>query len=497
MATIVNDQQALKTTLPPGPRPLPRLGNLLAFRLDSTGYFQHLQRTYGDMVTFHLGKQPFVLLFRPEYVRYVLVENPRIFLNRPVATQGDGAGGSEGLLTIDGEKHRQQRRAVQPAFHKKHIESYVATMTQYTQELLDSWHIGDTVDMSRAMQALTLRIICKCLFSIDLSNQLDNLGNTFTDILGNPAGLLETLFNIRINNPITSYGKRIEAFRRLDMLVDTLIAQRRSDEHEWDDVLAMLLTAPDGEQPGTLSDKQVHDHITTFIAAGHETTAIALAWTFYLLSQHPQVQEKVLHEIRTVLAGRTLTLEDVEQMPYTDWVLNESLRLYPPAWFQARFAAEDFELDGYHFPAGTRFLMSQWVIHRRPDIWGDPEIFRPERWDPENGQKVPPGAFFPFGGGPRTCIGMPFAQFEAKLILTSILQHFTPQPVPGYQPGLNPTITLRPKNNLRVVLYPASTDANSDRWDRFVQLPATTGNMALERQGCLSALLNLFGILRL
>src|SRR5579883_2626934 len=148
MATIVNERQTSRTALPPGPRPLPYVGNLLAFRLDQTGYFQHLQRTYGDMVTFYLGKQPFVLLLRPEYVRYVLVENPRIFLNRPVA---GGSEGSEGLLTIDGEKHRQQRRAIQPAFHKKYLENYVPVMTRYTQELLDTWHVGDTVDMSRAM----------------------------------------------------------------------------------------------------------------------------------------------------------------------------------------------------------------------------------------------------------------------------------------------------------------------------------------------------------
>jgi cytochrome P450 len=449
------------------------------------------------MVTFYLGKQPFVLLFRPEYVRYLLVENPRIFLKRRVATQGGGEGLNEGLLTLDGEKYRQQRRAAQPAFHKKYIESYTAIMTQYTQELLDTWHIGDTIDMSRAMQGLTLRIISKCLFSVDLSNQLDSIGNTFTDILGNPAGALETLFNIRINNTLTSYGKRMEAFRRLDMLVDTLIAQRRSDEHEWNDVLAMLLTAPDGERPGTLNDRQVHDHITTFMVAGHETTAIALAWTFYLLSQHPRVQQKLLDEIRTVLADHALTLEDVDQLPYTDWVWNESMRLYPPAWFQARFAAEDFDLDGYHFPAGTRFLLSQWIVHRHPDIWGDAEVFRPERWDPENGQQIPSGAFFPFGGGPRTCIGMPFAQFEAKLILTSILQRFVPRTLPGYQPDLQPAITLRPKNHLHVTLLPAAADTSTNLWDQRRKLPVGTGNQALERQGCLSTLLHLFGFLRL
>lgn len=372
MATITEEQNQTtpRTTLPPGPRPLPYIGNTLAFQMDQLGYFQRLQRTYGNMATFYLGRTPFVLLFRPEHVRYLLVENPLIFLNRPVATQDD-APGNGGLLTIDGEQHRQQRRAVQPAFHKKRVEGYVATMTEYTQELLDSWHVGETVDMSQAMQALTLRIICKCLFNIDLANQLDLLGSTFNDMIGNPAGALETIFNLRIDNPITSFGKRISAFRRIDTLVYTMIAQRRGDERDHGDVLSMLLASPDGVHPGLLTDRQVHDHITTFLAAGHETTAIALTWTFYLLSQHPEVREKLLREIRSVLGDRPMAVEDIDKLPYTDWVLSESMRLYPPAWFQARMAAEEFEMDGYRFPAGTRFLMSQWVLHRSPEFWSD------------------------------------------------------------------------------------------------------------------------------
>jgi len=465
--------------------------------MDQLGYFQHLQRTYGDMATLYLGKIPFVLLSRPEYIRYLLVENPRNFLNRPVATQGDGTPGNGGLLTIDGEQHRQQRRAVQPAFHKKHIEGYVATMTQHTQELLDGWHMGETVDMSGSMQTLTLRIVSQCLFGIDLSNQLDALGDTFSDMIGNPAGALETIFNVRIDNPITSYGKRMEAFRRIDALVYTLIAQRRGDEHPHNDVLSMLLASPDGEHPELLTDQQVHDHLTTFIAAGHETTAIALTWTFYLLSKHPEVREKLLNEIRTVLGDRPMTMGDMDKLTYTDWVLSEALRLYPPAWFQARFSANEFDLGEYHFPAGTRFLMSQWVMHRLPAIWGDPEAFRPERWDPENGQKVPAGAYFPFGGGPRTCIGMPFAQLEAKLILTMILQRFVPQTEPGYVADLNPTITLRPKNHLRTILLSTSADASSARWERTLQVPSAGDNGAVDRQGCRPAFLNLLSAFRL
>jgi cytochrome P450 len=492
MTTSTQEFQTTKTTLPAGPGKLPYIGNLLSLRQDPLGYLQQLQRTYGNMATIYLGRTPLVLLFRPEYVRYVLVEHPRNFSNTGVL-QENGAAGNEGLLTIDGEKHRQQRRAVQPAFHKKQVESYAAVIEQYTQELLKTWHPGDTVDMSSAMQELTLRIVSKCLFSIDLSNQLDALGDAFNNMIGSSASIAEDVLNIHIDNPITGYGKRRAAARQLDILIYTLIAQRREDEHEHNDVLSMLMSAQNGEEPGMkLTEKQIHDHILTFLAAGHETTAIALVWTFYLLSQHPQVREKLLDEIHSVLADRPPTVEDLARLPYLDWVLNESMRLYPPAWMQMRFVAKDIELDGVPLPKGTLLMLSQWVIHRLPDVWEDPEVFRPERWDPANGQSIRPGAYFPFGGGPRICIGMPFAEMEARLILTTILQHYTPQTVPGYRPGLKPTITLRPKRNLRVTLLPTASNASAAEWKQLIRVPDAFLSEETERKGCRNAILGLF-----
>lgn len=501
MATTAQEAQ---TTLPEGPQPLPVIGNALSFRLDPLGYFQELQRTYGNMTTIYLGRVPIVMLFRPEHVRYVLIENPRNFTNREF-TQGNGGGGGildEGLLTIDGEAHRQQRRAVQPAFHKKRVESYAAIMTEYTQELLKTWHAGDTVDVSRGMQELTLRIVGKCLFNIDLGTQLADLGTAFNGIIGTQPGILETLLNIRIDQPFTSYGKRMNAIRRLDTLIYTLIAQRRGDDQDKGDVLSMLLTAPDGRDAEhadvPLTDKQVHDHIMTFIAAGHETTANALTWTFYLLSEHPQVRDKLLDEIRSVLSGRAPTIEDMPNLPYLDWVLNESMRMYPPAWIQGRPAVEAFELDGVRFPADTMLLLSQWVTHRLPDIWGDPDVFKPERWDPVNGQKLPQGAYFPFGAGPRICIGMPFAQLEAKLILASILQRYTPRTTPGYRAEVSPLITLRPKENLRMMLIPtASESSSSASWEHVLRVPYANQNEGIERRGCRNAFAGIFDILKL
>jgi cytochrome P450 len=233
MATNAQVQQATKIGLPPGPGRLPYLGNLLSLRQDPLGFLQRLQRTYGDMATIYFGKNPAVLLFRPEYVRYVLVEHPRDFTNRG-GLQNDNGGGfaNEGLLTIDGEKHRQQRRAVQHAFHKKHVEGYASIIEQYTQELLKTWYPGDRLDMSRAMQELTLRIVSKCLFSIDLSSQLGPLSDAFDGVIGSSTSMAEDLLNIRIDNTITGYGKRMAATRQLDMLIYTLIAQRRDDDRD-------------------------------------------------------------------------------------------------------------------------------------------------------------------------------------------------------------------------------------------------------------------------
>jgi cytochrome P450 len=496
MATNIEERQTTKAMLPPGPGKLPYIGNLLSLRLDPLGFLQRLQRTYGNMATIYLGKNPAVLLFRPEYVRYVLVEHPHNFSNRGLLrNDSDDGFASEGLLTIDGEKHRLQRRAVQPAFHKKQVEGYASIINQYTQELLKTWYPGDRLDMSRAMQKLTLRIVSKCLFSIDLSNQLSPLSDAFDGVIGSSTSMAEDLLNIRIDNPITGYGKRMAATRQLDMLIYTLMAQRRDDDRDYNDVLSMLMLAQSGEEPDTnLTEKQIHDHILTFLAAGHETTAITLVWTLYLLSQYPQVRIKLQEEICSVLAGREPTSEDLARIPYLDWVLDESMRLYPPAWLQMRLVSNESEFDGVKLPVGTLLVLSQWVMHRLPEIWQDAEVFKPERWDPANEQNIPPGAYFPFGGGPRTCIGMPLAQLEARIILASILQHYTPQPVPGYTPGFKPAITLRPKRHLEVTLMPASTSDSDTRWKQLVRASDPALRQGSERQGCRNALMRLFGL---
>lgn len=438
--------------LPPGPEGLPVVGNVLQFRRDQLAFVRGVQRAFGDVATIYLGKFPLVLFSNPEHVRYFLVENARNFTNREFAWSLRRLLG-DGLLTIDGDFHRQQRRLVQPAFHKKRVESYAAVMVQHTSEMLDEWQPHARVDIAREMQELTLRIVAKTLFDVDLKTESRGLGQAFSDVIENPLDQPYSLRSLPINLPFMPYGKHMAGRAKLDAYVYDLIESRRAEGRDTGDVLSMLLSAHDEDV--TMTNTQVRDQAMTLFAAGHETTSNALAWTFYLLSQNPPVREKLQAELARVLSGRAPAVDDLLNLPYLEWVLNESLRMYPPAWSQGRRAREAFELAGYTFPAGTMVMFSQWVLHYLPAVWGDPENFRPERWDPVNGQKVPQGAYFPFGAGPRMCIGAPFAQLEARLLLATILQRYEPRLVPGFPVLTGPRVTLRPKHGIHMTLQPA------------------------------------------
>ncbi len=435
--------------LPPGPAPLPVVGNALQFRRDPLSFVRGVQRSYGDLASFHIGRVPVILASRPEHVRSVLVENARAFSNREFMqnlrrTLGDG------LLTTDGDFHRQQRRLVQPAFHKKRVESYASIMVGNTRALLETWQPGQQINIARAMQELTMRIVSRALFDVDVQVDAPELGQAFTDVIENPVGLRFSARGLPVDLPFTPYHRHMAGRRLLDDFVFGLIARRRAEGRDVGDIVSMLLHAQ--EDGVSMTDQQIRDQTMTLFAAGHETTSNALTWTFYLLSRHEREREKLLTELAAVLAGRDPTVDDLPNLPYLDWVVSESMRFYPPAWTQGRFAQEEFSLEDYTFPRGTVVMVSQWVVHHRADIWGDPEIFRPERWDPEGGQKPPQGAYFPFGMGPRICIGMPFAQMEARLLLATILQRFSPRLVPGWPVVPRPRVTLRPRYGIQMTL---------------------------------------------
>jgi cytochrome P450 len=469
--------------LPPGPKGLPFLGNVLQFRRDQLSFLLHLEQTYGRMTTIHIGKTPVVLFFRPEHIRYILTENPRNFTNREVAgglifgnllvltllarnftnkvTQGLHDLVGDGLLTTDGDFHRWHRRLLQPAFSKRRVENYAELIVDYTRETIERWQPGAEVDIAHDMQALILRMIMKILVDIDLVEQDTEVGQIIDAVLGQPVGLLEGLLNFQIDLPITPYGKRMAAMRNGNTYIYNLIDQRLADMRDVGDILSILLQAQEKDDADAVTKRQVRDELVSLLAAGHETTTNTLAWTFYLLSEHPAVLERVLAELQAVLAGRDPQVDDLPKLVYCDWVIKESMRLYPSAWTQGRQAVEAFDLDGYHFPAGTMLMFSQWVLHRLPDIWGDPEVFRPERWDPVHEQKVPQWSYFPFGGGSRICMGMSLAQLQVRLVLAVILQRYVPRLLPDHPVVPLPLITLRVKGGLYMKLEPTAVLAVS------------------------------------
>jgi len=430
------------------------------------------------MATVYIGKTPVVLLFRPEHIRYVLTENPRNFSSREVAgglvfgnllvlsllarnftnkvTQGLHDLVGDGLLTTDGDFHRWHRRLLQPAFSKRRVENYSDMIVQYTRETVERWQAAAEIDIAYDMQALILRMIMKILVDIDLAKQDTEVGQIIDAVLAQPIGLLEGLLNMQLDLPITPYGKRMAAMRRGDTYIYSLIEQRLADKRDVGDILSILLQTQDKDDANALTKQQVRDELVSLLAAGHETTTNTLTWTFYLLSEHPMVLKKMLIELQTVLAGREPKVDDLSDLTYLDWVIKESMRLYPSAWTQGRQAVEAFDLDGYHFPRGTMLMFSQWVLHQLPDIWGDPEKFRPERWNPVNGQKVPQWAYFPFGDGSRICMGMSLAQLQIRLVLATILQRYVPRLLPDHPVAPLPLITLRSKYGLHVRLEPTA-----------------------------------------
>jgi cytochrome P450 len=458
--------------LPPGPERIPVVGHAFQFRRDQLAFVTGLHRTYGRAATFYLANLPVTIFFRPAAVRYFLVDNARNFTNGEFAAELRRLLGS-GLLTTDGEVHRRQRRMVQPAFHKRRVESYATTMVAHTEDLVAEWRPGATVDMAREMQRLTLRIVAKALFDVDLRQESPDLGDWFTQVIENPVGLVFSLRGLPIDLPFTPYGKNQRARAALDEFVYGLIAQRRREGKDTGDVVSMLLAQRDETGAG-LTDTEVRDQTMTLLAAGHETTANALSWTFYLLARHPAIRARLVAELRDVLGDRPATADDLAHLPLLDQVVKESLRLYPPAWTQGRRAIEAFELEGYRLPAGSMVMFSQWVIHRLVDIWGDPLVFRPERFAPEAESQIPPGAYFPFGGGPRMCIGMPFANLEARLLLATILRRYTPNLVPSHPVVPQPRVTLRLRYGLRMTLDPLDAGAAPTPAPSAVVIPTRT-----------------------
>lgn len=438
---------------PPGPKGLPFLGNLLDFARDALRYYTEWSRDYGDIVALRLGAWPAVLINRPDYAEYVLVENPHNFIKFPFFFRHVRAIFGHGLLTSEGEFWHRQRRLAAPAFHAQRLAGYGEATVRYTEGMLENWQPGDQRDVHADTMALTLRIAAKALFDAEVEKDVAEIGQAFSAIVDEIAVRFRRPLLIPDAVPIPGNIRYVRGVRRVDQLVAKIIRERRDRGEDRGDLLSMLMLARDDEGR-SMSDRQLRDEVITLLLAGHETTALALSWTWYLLALHPEVDAKLAAELRDALGGRSPTVADLPQLRFTEHVVTEAMRLYPPAWGFGREALADCEIGGYAVPAGTTVIMSPWVSHRDPRYFEHPTEFRPERWGGDFAKQLPRFAYMPFGGGPRICIGNRFAMMEAVLILATIAQRFRLQ-WHGTRPVVPaPSITLRPQGGVWVKLEP-------------------------------------------
>jgi cytochrome P450 len=437
------------THLPPGPKGNFLTGNLSEFRRDPLGFLTTCAREYGPIVRLRFGRMRVYLVNEPDYIKKVLVDNHRNFIKaKPLRAHRRILG--DGLLTSDGDSWVRQRRFAQPAFHRKKIADYGETMVSYTEQMLSRWKEGNVFDIHEEVKSLTLAIVGKTLFNTDVADEANALGSALKSVMQKHEARrgLSGLVPQAIPTPANIRYER--AIRNLNRIIYRIIRRRRTTGEDSGDLLSMLLHARD-EDGSKMTDEQLRDEAMSLFLGGYDTPALAVSWILYLLSQNRRVENKLMNELETVLDGRAPNVDDLPQLCYTDMIIKEGMRLYPPAWNINREAIEDCEIGGYHVPSGTLLIMSQWVIHRDERFFSNPAEFIPERWQDSSIRRLPEYAYFPFGGGPRTCIGNSYAMMETPLIVSTILKRFRLALVPGFPVIPWPSLTLRPKNGIKMV----------------------------------------------
>jgi cytochrome P450 len=428
--------------------------HLLGMRRDPLTYFPRIARELGDVVRLQIGKQPLYLLSHPDHIKDVLVTNHKLF------HKGRGLEGAkrllgEGLLTSEDEFHLRQRRLVQPAFHRERVAGYAQVMVRTARSARERWRAEAPLNMAAEMSRLTLTIVGKTLFGAEVEGEAEEIGAAIaaSSVLFNHlwlpfADLLDKL-------PVGPGRTFRLAKERLDRTIYRMIAEHRASGRDHGDLLSMLIAAQDDLDHGArMTDQQLRDEAITIFLAGHETTAIALTWTWFLLAQHPEVEARLHAELDQVLGERLPTFEDWPRLKYTEMVLAESMRRYPPVWILGRRAMADYEVGGFEIPARSIVLTSQYVVNHDPRWYPDPVRFDPERWTPEARAARPRFSYFPFGGGPRLCVGESFAWVEAGLVLATLAQRWRAELVEGQTIRPRPSITLKPRGPVMMRLRP-------------------------------------------
>ncbi len=443
---------------PPGPRGNFLFGSLAEIQHHPLELITKARSDYGDVVRF--GKIPplnqyWYQVTHPDVIDYVLRQN---YQNFPKGRFFDAVRllTGNGLLVTDGKEWVQQRKLVQPAFHQPRLLAQAHSISSAAQDLVKRLEVrasrGEPFDIVEEVRRVALQAVGSILFSVDISGESQGIGRALQVALDYVVRRQFHVLNLPLNIPTPRNRAFLEARSALDKVVDRIINSRIGHEYKGSDVLSLLLQARDAETGKPISHQQLRDELVTLIIAGHDTTALALSWTLYLLAKNPEAAEKLRAELASVLNGRTPEVEDLPRLPYNRMVIEEALRLYPPVWVIARRSRNDDEVGGYFIPANTTITMPQYAVHRHPDFWPDPERFDPERFLPERSSERPRYAYFPFGAGPRQCVGSYLAMMEAQLILASIVQHFKFNLVNEQAVTPEPSITLRPKHSILLSL---------------------------------------------
>ncbi len=447
----------LKHTSAPGVSGLALFRMMPEFKRDTLQTFVNLADRYGDLVCFR-GLWTSFMLTDAQHVEYVLQTNSRNYRKGKNYKEVAAATGN-GLFVSEGDVWLRQRRLAQPAFHRQKIASFAKIMTDSCEAMLERWQPlaerGVPVEVDAEMLRLTLGIVGKALFSRDLSDEADRVSQSFEVIRKHTTNRIMSVVKFPASFPTWENRRFRQAVANAERIVYDLINERRRGQGNPDDLLSLLMAARDEETGEDLSDKELRDQAITIIGAGYETTTQALAWTWYLLAKHSEIENKLRAEILDVLGGRTPTFEDLPNLKYTLMVFQEAMRLYPPIWMLSRAAIEADEIGGYRVPANSEILLLPYITHRHPKYWERAEEFNPEHFSPEKVAARPRFAYFPFGAGARQCIGNNFALMEAQLIIATVAQKYRLRLADAQTIEPETSVTLRPRGGVRMKLYQA------------------------------------------
>lgn len=437
----------------PGPRGLPFVGVMPEMVRDMLGLFHDTARQYGGIAQFKLLNKSYLLVTDPDYVKYILQDNYKNYIRGRSVETGRVLLGN-GLPLIDGDFWLRERRMLQPAFHRERLAKITDTAAQAVARFIQSWETKaknrQTLDMDDEMMRLTLTVIIKSMFRADIDDKIEPLSHAFNVASKFMLWRSQQMWAPPLSMPVPRNVEYNRALKTLNDTIYPLIADGRQNPK--DDLLGMMLEMRDAETGAGLTDQQARDEVVTIFFAGHETSAATMAWAFYLLSQHPEVEERLRAEVQQVLNGRMPGFADLSQLTYMQQVIHEVLRMYPAAYLFAREAVTDDVIDGYRIPAHDMIFITPYVTHRDSRYWPDPERFDPDRFSPEQVAGRPKHVYIPFGEGPHVCIGNHFAMMEMQMILTLALQRFRLKLVPGHPIALHPEATLRPKHGIKMTV---------------------------------------------